>query len=160
MNPEIIKLEKLLLVGVGTLCNNNDESGAPSEMWEMLMSNSMEVSDRINETISYGVLTSSQEMESKGTFFYMAGFEVSSFKSLSAQMSGKLLPANEYAVFEYKGAISPELSQFIQSIKEWLTQSEYVHAGLYCIERLDHRFPCPQNPDSVLEILIPVAKAK
>ena len=159
MNPKFIKLDKLMLAGVGTF--GNVESGSPPEMWEVLRSNSLEASDRINEPVSYGVETYTKEMQTKGKWFYMAAVEVSSFENLPAQMSGKLLPANEYAVFTYKGAITPALGQLFQSIfKEWLPESGFVQAGPYDLERYDHRFLGPENPDSEFDILIPVIKAE
>ncbi|MFA0811076.1 GyrI-like domain-containing protein [Microbulbifer epialgicus] len=159
MNAKFTKLDKLLLAGVETF--GDVESGGPPEMWEVLRSNYLEAPDRINDPVSYGIDTYTKEMQSKGKWFYMAAFQVSSFENLPMQMSAKLLPENEYAVFEYKGAISPKLGNLFQSIyKEWLPQSGYVQAGPYDLERYDQRFLGPQNPDSILEILIPVVKEK
>lgn len=147
MDPEFIKLDKLMLAGVETF--GNIESGGPLDMWEILRSNCLETKDRINKPISFGVESYTKEMESKGKWFYMAAFEVNSFENLPVQMSGKLLPANEYALFKYKGKISQELGEFFQSIyKERLPRSGYVQACPYGLERYDQRFLGPKNTDS------------
>ena len=74
-------------------------------------------------------------------------------------MSAKVIPANTYAVFEYKGAITPELGKLFKYIySEWLPSSGYAIAGPYDFERYGKMFKGPDNPDSILEIFIPIKK--
>ncbi|BBM00117.1 hypothetical protein GL2_01910 [Microbulbifer sp. GL-2] len=64
MKPEFIELDNLMLVGVETF--GNIEGGGPAEMWEILRSNLLEAKDRINKSVSFGIESYTNEMESKG----------------------------------------------------------------------------------------------
>lgn len=155
MEPKIIKLEKLKIVGMQTF--GNIEEGSPPQMWRVLKSNDIEIPERINKNIGYGVETFTKEMATLKKWFYMAGVEVGSFDSVPIQMSAKVVPENTYACFEFKGAISPNLAEFFQKVyNEWLPDSGYELAGPYDIERYDERFLGVDNEDSVMEILIPI----
>ncbi len=155
MEPKIITLQKLMIVGVQTF--GNAEDGSAPQMWDVLMSNDINIPKRINKNISYGIETYTKEMETSKNWFYMAGVEVDSFDNMPIQMSAKVIPENTYACFEFKGAIPQKLGEFFQKIYiQWLPNSGYEQAGPYDIERYDERFLGVDNEESMLEILIPI----
>jgi len=157
MEPEFITLGEIKLAGMQTF--GNVEQGSPPEMWQVLMNNPMDVPDRVNPELYYGLESYTREMESTGKWFYLAGVEVSGFESLPVQLCARRIPASEYAVFEYHGAISPRLKETFEYIyRQWLPQSGYMQNGPYDLERYDTRFKGPDNEKSVFEILIPVTR--
>ncbi len=82
-----------------------------------------------------------------------------SIDNLDVGLSAKLIPCNDYACFEYRGAISEKLGEYFQKIyHEWLPSSGYKMAAPYDLERYDERFLGPENEDSVMEMLLPVRK--
>lgn len=155
MSPTIIRLDRLNIVGMQTF--GTAVNGDPAEMWDVLRSNEIDIPNRVDPAVAYGVETYTQEMQNRGRWFYMAGVEVADLNEVPVQMCAKQLPANEYAVFEYKGAISPALGDLFQHIyKEWLPASEYLQAYPYDLERYDARFKGPMDDTSVMEIMVPV----
>jgi len=154
--PKIIKLQKLLLVGMQTF--GNVEDGSPPQMWDLLKCNDLDIPNRINNHMSYAVETYTDETETLKKWFYMAGVEVDTLDSIPIQLSAKIIPDNTYACFEFKGSISPRLGELFQYIyKEWLPNSGYEQAQPYDIERYDERFLGVGIDESVLEILIPIS---
>ena len=155
IEPKIVELKAFNVVGMQTFGNPVD--GDFDKMWNVLLNFNEEIPHLMNKTVSYGVGTYTQEHYSDDKWFYLAGREVSSLSDVSLQMVGKQIPANQYAVFEYKGAISPELGAFFQHIyKQWLPTSGYTLAGPYDFEKYGEKFLGPLNQNSIIEIYIPI----
>jgi len=159
MEPKIVNLGPINIVGVQVVGSPAD--GSFGKTWPVLFERNSELPSRIGMNVSYGVQSYSQELMKQGKWKYTAGLEVSEKENIPAGMALISIPSSQYAVFEYKGVISPELGQFFQHIyKKWLPESGYVIEGKYDFERYDSRFKGPANPDSVLDIYLPIKKPR
>lgn len=105
---------------------------------------------------------SAEPVDDVGNFslFYMAAVEVDSFDNLPVNLVAKAIPANTYAVFIHHGVLDSRLKDTFQAAYQWLAASDYERAGPYDMEFYGPQFSGPQNPDSVLEIWVPVRKGK
>lgn len=158
VEPRIVDLKEFHVVGMQTF--GHPANGDFSKMWAALFGCDDEVPNLINKTVSYGVGSYTKEYFVEGKWFYLAGREVANLSKVLPQMSGKTLPENKYAVFEYKGPISSDLAKLFHYIyKEWLPSSGYVLAGPYDFEKYGEQFLGPENENSIFEIYIPI-KAK
>jgi len=109
----------------------------------------------IEPTVGYEVHVGTDEYEETKEYFIYVGVQVPSFESVPPVTFGKVLEAGTYALVTLKGEeIASNWGDAIY--KEWLPASEYEEGLPYTIERYDARFKGPEDPESVLEILVPV----
>jgi predicted transcriptional regulator YdeE len=97
--------------------------------------------------------------DSECGIFYMASVEVDTFDNLPPTLVAKVIPTNTYAVFTYRGVLDSRLKEAFHAAYEWLAASDYERAGPYDFEFYGSEFTGPQNPESVLEIWVPIRKA-
>ncbi|MGC9348782.1 MAG: GyrI-like domain-containing protein [Anaerolineae bacterium] len=113
--------------------------------------------DVVDPDEGYEVHIGTEEYEETKEYYIMVGVEVSQLASTPPETFAKILPAGAYAVFTLKGAeIGSNWGDAIY--KEWLPASSYEEAYPFTIERYDARFKGPDDPNSVLEILVPVRR--
>ena len=118
-----------------------------------------EIRHVVDGNVGYEVHIEPVDYSETKCFYVMVGVEVSDLADLPLELSVKVLPAGTYAVFTLRG---PEIaSNWPDAIyKGWLPQSGYEEAHKATIERYDgDRFKGVDDPDSELEIWVPVRKA-
>ncbi len=158
MNPEIVDLEELKIVGMQ--CFGKGSKGQLLKIWDVLQSNCLKIPNRINRKYSYGVESFTKEMDESKEWFYFAGAEVKDLSKIPVQMCAKIIPKGKYAVFEHKGPVSG-LGKFYKSIyTKWLPELGYQSGSPHDFERYDKRFISPQSEDSIIEIFVPIKKQR
>ena len=121
MEAKIVRLEKMLVIGMQTFGGNAADF---PKMWDLLSDVVENIPNRVDEKVVYGIETYTKDIPNIKHWFYMAGVEVESIDNLDVSLSAKLIPANDYACFEYRGAISEKLGEYFQKIyHEWLPSS-------------------------------------
>lgn len=159
MEPKIVEISDLKIEGIQT--TGNPAQGDFGKTWPILFERCDEISDKVGPRVSYGVQSYDKSLMKKGVWRYTAGFEVESEDNIPEGMILIELPSTKYAVFEYQGVIGPELGRTFEYIyTEWLPASEFEGAAPYDYEKYDERFKGPDNPDSVLEIYIPIKEKR
>ncbi|MDO3388250.1 GyrI-like domain-containing protein [Gilvimarinus sp. SDUM040013] len=159
MKPKFVNLDSLNIVGVQVAGSPAD--GSFGKTWPVLFERNSELPSKVGMDVAYGVQSYSKELMKQGQWKYTAGLEVSKTDNIPDGMELISVPSNQYAVFEYKGVVGPELGELFQNIyKQWLPNSGYELAGEYDFERYDSRFKGPANPESVLDIYVPVKKPR
>lgn len=157
MEPKIVDLDEFNIIGIQVVGSPVD--GSFGTTWPVLFERHSEITSKVGMKTSYGVQSYSKELMKSGVWKYTAGLETTNAKNIPEGMSIISIPSNQYAVFEYKGAISSELGKKFEYIyKKWLPESGYILAGQYDFEKYDARFKGPKNPESILEIYVPVKK--
>ena len=117
------------------------------------------VKDRVSPDVFLGIETYPPTFSVERKWFYMAAVEVTSFDDLPVGAVAKVIPANVYAVFTYKGKLPGRIGEVFGYIYgEWLPKSGCKQAGPYDFERYGERFKGPDNEDSVTEICVPIEK--
>ena len=154
MEPLIQRVPIFYVVGISTFGDGG--SGLFPKAWEMFMKleKSLEWKDYDK---AFGVEFYTEEFHQEGKWFYMACREVADLKSIPVHMVGKVIPENYYATFTCEG-LSNLKNTFHFAYQEWLPRSNYVSAGCYDFELYDERFLGADNPESVIDIYIPVKK--
>ena len=112
----------------------------------------------VNGNVGYELHVEPSEYPETKCFYVMVGVEISDLADLPLELSVKTLPAGTYAVFTLRG---PEItSNWPDAIyKGWLPQSGYEEAHKFTVERYDgERFKGPNDPESELEIWVPVRR--
>lgn len=96
-----------------------------------------------------------EEPAGTGLHFCFVGVQVTELNEVPPEMFIKLIPAGRYLLFTHcfrDGGFSIAFGE----IYEWLARSDYRPAYPLDIQCYDQRFKGPDNPESVLEILVPV----
>jgi AraC family transcriptional regulator len=154
MEPLIQRVPEFYVVGISTF--GNVESGLFPKAWEMFFKLEKDVEWNDDEK-AFGIEFYTEEFHKEGKWFYMACKEVADLKSIPANMVGKVIPENYYATFTCEG-LSSLKNTFQFAYREWLPKSNYVPAGWYDFELYDERFLGCDNPESIIDIYIPVKK--
>ncbi len=154
MEPAIKKLPAFCVVGVTTFGEGG--SGLFPKAWEMFFKLEKNVEWKDN-TRKFGIEFYTEEFHKENKWFYMACKEVKDLSSMPDVMVGKRIPEHQYAVFSCKG-LSELMKTFQFAYKEWLPKSDYVSAGCFDFELYDERFRGAENPESIIDIYIPIKK--
>lgn len=155
MEPKFIELPRILVAGVPYYGDPSD--GQFAKMWEILNGMAGQIANQKIPVTHFGVESYTEEFQTKGKWFYLAGVEVTSLDVIPIGAVAKIIPANTYAVFTHTGPLPGTLGEtFHYAYHQWLPESGYTQAAAYDLERYDERFLGPTNPHSVMEVCIPV----
>lgn len=170
MNPQIIEKDAIKLVGMvfygdpfhkGEGWTGQNEIGRLWQRFDSYWEGHKELFQAVvNPDVGYEVHIGTEEYEETKAYYVMVGVEVRSFKGMPPVTFGKRLPASTYARFTLEGdAITSNWSEAIY--QQWLPASDYEEAYPFTIERYDAaRFKGPGDPESELEILVPITLKK
>jgi AraC family transcriptional regulator len=149
--PEIISREALFAVGMRI--TTHPMSGEIPALWQTFGPRIDEVRDFAEPRVSYGIMQNYDA--AAGTLDYMAAVSVSNSSEAPAGMTNDKVPANTYAVFNATLAGIGEAFGFI--FNQWLPGAEFEQLKAPYFERYGVEFD-PSNPDSRIQIFIPVKR--
>ncbi len=123
-----------------------------------LMKRADEIQGRIDNKVLFGVY---DYMDRTGfnentPFTYMICMGVNNTDSVPQGMTGKTIPAVKYAVFTHKGPYSNIGNSYSYIYQVWLPKSGKKVKQAESFESYDDRFKKPNDPDSQVDIYIPV----
>lgn len=155
MKARIIQLAEKKLVGFSTqmsLVNNKTAA-----LWQQLMPRMNEIDNKCStDKISLQCYPEGyfQDFNPQVVFKKWATVEVKDFTTVPSGMDTLILPAGQYAVFDYKGS-SADPSIFRYIFSTWLPQSGYQIDDRPHFEVLGEKYK-NNDPESEEEIWIPI----
>jgi len=155
MEPIITKLPKFFVIGVATY--GDPQSGLFPKAWEMFHKQKENIEWK-DDLKAYGIEFYTEEFFKEKKWFYMACMEVKDLASIPITMVGKSIPEHQYAVFSCKGGVSEIGKTFRFAYDEWLPDSSYIMADHFDFELYDKRFKGANNPETVIDLYIPIKK--
>jgi AraC family transcriptional regulator len=167
MRPRIVEKGEITLVGMGFYgdpfqggegWSQENEIGKLWNRFNTLWDAKQEqIPNIVDPNVGYEVHIEPAEYGETKRFYVMVGIEVSQAAFAPLELSFKVLPPTTYALFTLKG---PEIrSNWPDAIyKEWLPGSGYEEAFKFTVERYGEKFRGPEDPESELEILVPIRK--
>jgi AraC family transcriptional regulator len=160
MEPRIEKRGAVKLVGLVYYGDNRNWEVV--KLWEEFMPLMGKVPNSLGGREAYGLCFYSESFSRSGLFSYMAAIPVSSLDVIPMEMVGKTLPGSEYAVFRHKGRLVGESNTikdtYAYAYGTWLPNSGYENPPGYDFELYGERFRGNQDPESELEVWIPIRK--
>jgi AraC family transcriptional regulator len=133
------------------------------QAWDEFGKRWNDIPNAVEPEVAYGFEDYSRDFDmNKGGFpkyYYIAGKSVSSIDGLPDGLKGREVPAAEYAVFHYQGALD-ELPKFFGFIYgEWMPKSGYKMdpAVAADFERYTEKMTDPKNMS--VNIWVPVVKS-
>jgi AraC family transcriptional regulator len=151
-SPEIIEQPEMILAGIvatGEKVTDIDIGG----LWQQYLDIDADIANKVNPDKGYELhihLDGNPERH-----VTLIGVMVSKLAAIPETLFAKMLPAGKYALFTHHFSEGSYGDAF-QAVYAWLEESQYRSAHPFDIQVYDERFKGPENPDSVLEILIPV----
>ncbi|MFO7712120.1 MAG: GyrI-like domain-containing protein [Dehalococcoidia bacterium] len=151
MHPEFVKKPEMTLVGfVG--CGADVSQLDICGLWKRFDAHSKHIKNQVEDR-SYEIHI--QEETAPPMHFCLVGVEVSKLDDLRLELFAKVVPACEYAVFTHRFR-DGGFGHAFKAVYNWLENSEYAPAYPFDIQCYDSRFKGPEDPESILEIWVPV----
>ncbi len=160
MEPKILEKDGFFLVGVKK--HTRDGFQVIGEAWEELKARIGEITNRVNQGVSYGYEDYSADFSADPLqFYYMASVEVDGDAPVPAGMEKKSVPKSTYAVFTLTGNnVLDEIGNAFRYIYDiWLPGSKYCMSDEVCadFEYYDEQWDC-RSSLSKIDIYIPIKK--
>lgn len=106
--------------------------------------------------VSYEILLETRETPQTGEFEVFVGFEVQDVHAVPLELSIKVLPETDYAVFTLRGEAIRMSEPLVDT---WLKTADYKRAFPFIMQRYDARFKGLDHlEDSEMDLLIPVTR--
>lgn len=166
MQPQITEVTQFTLVGMSfygdpfDLHSGWDDENHIGLLWKRCMRflrSHPEV--KCQPGAAFEVHIYGDETQEKGLFEVFVGLpiELRDAQELPANLSLKILPATQYAVFTFTGE---QISADWESILEvWISKSGYQACGAFNLQYYDERFKgLDQLEQSVLDVYFPIKK--
>lgn len=148
MKPTIVKKDEMILVGIATYGGDIEQLWGAFEEIEGSIRNS--VPEKRYELHIYPA-----DYPDIKKFHCMVAVEVEKIENLPQELFVKILPACKYAVFTHKLADGP-LPQLYWEIEKWFKGGDYIRAHPFDILCFDGRFKGNTDPNSEIDVLVPV----
>jgi predicted transcriptional regulator YdeE len=151
VEPQIIKKPEIILtgiVGTGPSVNDIDIAG----LWDRFTKIQPGIKHKI-ETKDYELHI--EEEASPRMHFCLVGEEVTKIEALPLETFVKVIPDGTYALFTHHFSDGGYGDAF-KAVYNWIKESDYKPAHAFDIQVYDNRFKGPSDPESVIEIHIPV----
>jgi AraC family transcriptional regulator len=155
--PRIEQIPALKAVGLSMLVDMKNDPGTQiPPLWEMYGKYNP-IPNAVQPWVALGIQTYPADFMTNLKWFYTAAALVTSLDNIPVGCVAKSLPANTYAIFTHKGPLPGKLGETFQHIyRTWLPKSPYKQAAPYDFERYDARFKGVNDPDTLLEICLPI----
>jgi AraC family transcriptional regulator len=146
MTPSFLKQPALRLVGLQIL--TRPMSPEIPALWPRLVARLAEIAAPAEPGVTFGAMQSAGE-----NLIYLAGVEVAGNAAAPVEMSQLVVPAGDYAVFEFPFGDIGQAYPLI--FGTWLPRSGYVQDARPLLERYGTDF-CPDEPASPVQVRVPV----
>ena len=151
MQPQFVSKPEMTLVGI-VGCGSDVTKIDICGLWERFDGQSEHVK---HQAKGKGYEIHIQEETNPPMHFCLVGVEVQGIEHLPIEMFAKMIPACEYAVFTHRFK-DGGFSYAFKAAYDWLKNSEHTSAYHFDIQCYDSRFKSPDDPDSVVEIWVPI----
>jgi predicted transcriptional regulator YdeE len=145
-SPKILKRPAMTVIGMNI--RTLPMAAEIPALWPRFVGRMAEIEGRTEPKVTYGVMRGGPDVLN-----YLAGVAVSSPARVPAGMETLIVPAGTYAAFEYP--LSGLGKGFHEIFSRLLPASDYDVIPAPYLERYGESF-CPDDPQSVVEILLPV----
>ena len=150
--PKIVERTEMTLVGIvgtGRSVSEIDIAG----LWERFISVEPEISHKVDPETGFE-LHIEKEQDPK-MHFTIVGIEVGELRPLPLELFAKVVPGGTYAQFTHHFK-DGGFGEAFKQVYAWVEDSDYKLAYPFDIQVYDERYTSPSDPESVIEILVPV----
>lgn len=152
MQPEITQLDPMTLVGLVATGQNVGDIDIAG-LWQRFIAQSEMINHQVDPGKGYEYHLQIDDPTSR--HLTLIGAAVEKVEILPPEMLAKILPGGTYARFTHhfkEGGFGEAFKQ----VYGWIDESAYQFAHPFDIQVYDERFIGHENPESVVEILVPL----
>ncbi len=153
MEPTIIKREETILVGLASADVNM------YALWQAFDAFDKQIKHKAAPAIYYEVHTFPDDPHSGQAPEYLVGVVVTQAEDIPAGALVRRLPAGAYAVFTHHLA-NGGFTGCNEAMDAWLKNRPYQLSPNMSIQVFDDRFKGPNNPESIIDFLLPIREKK
>ena len=154
MELEIIERQEMILAGIVASGANVHQINI-AELWNRFIDQSDGIPNQVNKEVGYELHI--EENHSPRMHFCLIGVEVEKVTHEPIEIFAKVLPAGKYLQYTHQFS-EGGYAQAFETLYDWLEDSEYQPAYAFDIQVYDERFNGPEDPESIVEILVPVVE--
>lgn len=152
MEPQIITKDQMSLVGI--IGSSADVSGLNIHgLWERFGEYDQNIKNQVGEK---GYELHIEEEILPKIHFCLVGVEVEKIEDMQNELFAKVIPLCQYAVFTHRFKDGGYGDAF-KAAYQWVRESGFEAAYPFDIQCYDDRFRGPDDPESIMEIYIPIA---
>jgi predicted transcriptional regulator YdeE len=151
MEPRILEKGETALVGMVSL------GGDIGALWERFSPHESAIEHRVDG--AWYELHVYPKDRTPGAPFYMVAVEVTKVGAVPDDMFVKPLPASRWAAFSHRpgqGQPNHGYDALNEAVEDWLAAGPYDHACNISLQVYDARFKGMDDPESELDLLIPI----
>ncbi len=152
MKPEFVKKPEMTLVGIVGCAPDVTHADIYAPWQRFDDQHSEHIRYRVEEKV-YEIHI--QEETTPPMHFCLVGAEVRRIEQLPIELFVKVIPACEYAVFTHQFK-DGGFDHAFKGVYDWLENSEYASAYRFDVQCYNSRFKSPDDPESVVEIWVPI----
>lgn len=137
--PYFVDSPPLLIAGIREPLNENSAQAIPL-LWQKISPFIGNIPHQLGQ-VAFGLCVPSNS-SSNGVYYYMAGYAVSEFDGLPAELSPLIIPSQRYAVFMHNQHVS-RIRETIDAVFDgWLPHCTYQHSNqsVHFFERYDENY--------------------
>jgi len=149
MEPTIVNRDETILVGLAT------EGGSIDQLWQSYDAFDKHITHKTDPAVYYEVHTFPDDPASGNAPEYLVGIAVTEADDVPAGLVVRRLRPGAYAVFTHVLA-NGGFTGCNATMDAWLKDGPYRLAPNACIQVFDARFKGPNNPESVIDFLLPI----
>ena len=151
MEPQFVEKPEMILVGI-VGCGSDVSQLDIFGLWQRFGEHSKSIKHQI-EGKSYELHIQEETLPSM--HFCLVGVEVQEIEDVPIELFAKVIPCCRYAVFTHHFS-DGDFGYAFKAVYDWLKKSDYAPAYPFDIQCYDERFKGPDNPESVLDIYVPI----
>src|SRR5574340_295179 len=151
--PTIVERPETLLVGLVS------SGGDIAPLWQRFAACEDQIQHKV-AGVGWELHIFPPDPQPSGPAWIMVGVEVTKLEAVPHEMLVKPVPAGQYAVFPHRPGIGEPnhgYDALNARIRTWLEASPYRLARDFSLQRYDARFKGMDDPESVQDLLIPIA---
>ncbi len=152
MKPEFVKKPEMTLVGLVGCAPEVGQLDIVG-LWQRFEDNHSRSIKHEVEGKGYEIHI--EEETTPPMHFCLVGVAVRRIEDLPVELFAKVVPACEYTVFTHHFR-DGGFGDACKAVHEWVANSDYTPAYGFDIQCYDSRFKGPEDPESIIEIWVPV----
>lgn len=158
MEPKIVDLPEFKVIGVRKTVTLKTAGPEIAKQWKEFNPSVKEIPNKVGDREAYGICeyVDFADFTEETPYNELVSVGVTSLEKIPEGMTGKVIPACKYAVFTHKGKTDTLMQTYDYIYKTWLLNSGYDLARHDDFELYDYRFIGVNDPESELDIYIPV----
>lgn len=152
MKPIIEKRDELKLVGLVTTGKSVKEIDIP-KTWKKFTTIENQIKNKADAEVGYEIHIVDEKSEIPIHFCFV-GIEVKKYAEIPIELFAKTIPKGKYAIFTHSFK-NGGFGEAFKNAYQWIKDSEYS-SGTFDIQCYDERYQSPNDPESIITIMIPL----